>query len=118
MLVDIPQDLSRADIDYEPITETPNLPGYKPSTEGNIKQIRIAAKALANAQRPVIYAGGGVINANASEELRELCLADNFPVTCTRDGPGRLPGAARAVARDARACTARAPPTTRWTTPT
>src|SRR5439155_13560015 len=35
VLIDIPQDLSRADIDYEPITETPNLPGYKPSTEGN-----------------------------------------------------------------------------------
>ena len=73
VLVDIPQDLSRADIDYEPSTGAPDLPGYKPSTEGNIKQIRIAAKALANARRPVIYAGGGVINANASEELRELC---------------------------------------------
>ena len=91
VLVDVPQDLSRADIEYEPSTETPNLPGYKPSTEGNIKQIRIAAKALANAQRPVIYAGGGVINANASEELRELCLADNFPVTCTLMGLGGFP---------------------------
>src|ERR671925_2030403 len=77
VLVDVPQDLSRADIEYEPRTETPNLPGYKPSTEGNIKQIRLAAKALANAQRPVMYTGGGVINANASEELRELCLSDN-----------------------------------------
>jgi acetolactate synthase-1/2/3 large subunit len=92
VLVDVPQDLSRADIDYEPITETPNLPGYKPSTEGNIKQIRLAAKALANANRPVIYAGGGVINANAAEELRELCLADNFPVTCTLMGLGGFPG--------------------------
>src|ERR687891_591035 len=91
VLVDVPQDLSRADIDYEPITETPELPGYKPSTEGNIKQIRIAAKALANAKRPVIYAGGGVINANASEELRELCLSDNFPVTCTVMGLGAFP---------------------------
>src|SRR5512133_1435212 len=91
VLVDVPQDLSRADIEYEPITETPSLPGYKPSTEGNIKQIRIAAKALANAQRPVIYAGGGVINANASEALRELCLSDNFPVTCTVMGLGVFP---------------------------
>src|SRR6478609_4412297 len=91
VLVDIPQDLSRADIEYEPITDTPNLPGYKPSTEGNIKQIRIAAKALANAQRPVIYSGGGVINANASEELRELCLSDNFPVTSTVMGLGAFP---------------------------
>jgi acetolactate synthase-1/2/3 large subunit len=91
VLVDVPQDLSRADIEYEPSTEPVELAGYKPSTEGNIKQIRIAAKALANASRPVIYAGGGVINANASEELRELCLADNFPVTCTLMGLGGFP---------------------------
>jgi acetolactate synthase-1/2/3 large subunit len=91
VLVDVPQDLSRADIDYEPSTDTPNLPGYKPSTEGNIKQIRIAARALANAQRPVIYAGGGVINGNAAEELRELCTSDNFPVTCTLMGLGGFP---------------------------
>ncbi len=98
VLVDVPQDLSRADIEYEPSTEPVELPGYKPSTEGNIKQIRIAAKALANSIRPVIYAGGGVINANASEELREFCLSDNFPVTCTVMGLGGLPGASRAVA--------------------
>jgi len=92
VLVDVPQDLSRADIEYEPSTEPVELPGYKPSTEGNIKQVRIAAKALANARRPVIYAGGGVINANAAEELRELCLSDNFPVTCTVMGLGGFPG--------------------------
>jgi len=91
VLVDVPQDLSRADIEYEPSTERVELAGYKPSTEGNIKQVKIAAKALANATRPVIYAGGGVINANASEELRELCLSDNFPVTCTLMGLGGFP---------------------------
>ncbi len=91
VLVDIPQDLSRADIDYEPITGTPKLPGYQPTTEGNIKQIRIAAKALANARRPVLYVGGGVINAGASEELRELAGSDNFPVTCTLMGLGAFP---------------------------
>jgi acetolactate synthase I/II/III large subunit len=91
VLVDIPQDLQRAEIDYEPITGTPRLPGYQPTTEGNIKQIRIAAKAMANARRPIIYAGGGVINAKASEELRELCASDNFPVTCTLMGLGAFP---------------------------
>src|SRR5687768_6848825 len=91
VLVDVPQDLSRADIEYEPSTGAPNLPGYQPTTEGNIKQIRLAAKALANAQRPVIYAGGGVVNANAAEELRELCLSDNLPVTCTVMGLGAFP---------------------------
>src|SRR3954467_6533091 len=62
VLVDIPQDLSRAEIDYEPVTDI-KLPGYQPTTEGNAKQIRQAAKALAAARRPVLYVGGGVINA-------------------------------------------------------
>jgi acetolactate synthase-1/2/3 large subunit len=91
VLLDIPQDLSRADIDYAPRTEPVELPGYKPSTDGNIKQIRIAAKALANARRPILYSGGGVINANASEELRELAGSDRFPITSTLMGLGAYP---------------------------
>jgi acetolactate synthase-1/2/3 large subunit len=91
VLVDVPQDLSRADIEYEPATGKPDLPGYKPTTEGNIKQIRIAAKALANAHRPVIYGGGGIINANASEEFHEFCLSDKLPVTLTVMGLGAFP---------------------------
>ena len=90
VLVDIPQDLSRADIEYEPAGDV-TLPGYHPTIEGNQKQIRLAAKALANARRPVMYAGGGVVNANASEELVELCTADRFPVTCTVMGLGAFP---------------------------
>ncbi|MGO9319236.1 MAG: biosynthetic-type acetolactate synthase large subunit [Solirubrobacteraceae bacterium] len=90
VLVDIPMDISRADIDYEPVTDV-RLPGYQPKVEGNQKQIRQAAKALAAAQRPVIYAGGGVVNANASEELREFARSDRFPVTCTLMGLGAFP---------------------------
>jgi acetolactate synthase I/II/III large subunit len=90
VLVDIPQDLSRAEIVYEPVTDV-RLPGYQPRVEGNQKQIRQAAKALASAQRPVIYAGGGVINANASEELIEFATSDRFPVTCTLMGLGAFP---------------------------
>jgi acetolactate synthase-1/2/3 large subunit len=90
VLVDVPQDLSRAEIDYEPI-DSVNLPGYQPTHEGNAKQIKLAAKALANARRPVIYAGGGVINAEASKELIELCTSDAFPVTCTVMGLGAFP---------------------------
>jgi acetolactate synthase-1/2/3 large subunit len=91
VLIDVPQDLSRADIEYEPITAHPELAGYKPSTEGNIKQIRLAAKALANARRPVIYGGGGIVNANASEEFREFARSDRFPVTLTVMGLGAYP---------------------------
>ena len=87
VVVDIPQDLSRADIDYEPVGDV-HLPGYQPTTDGNAKQIRQAAKAMASALRPVIYAGGGVVNANAAAELTEFATADRFPVTCTLMGLG------------------------------
>jgi acetolactate synthase-1/2/3 large subunit len=90
VLVDVPQDLSRAEIDYQPVTGV-GLPGYQPTTAGNTKQIRLAAKAMANAKRPVLYVGGGVINANAAEDLRALASSDNFPVTCTLMGLGAFP---------------------------
>jgi acetolactate synthase-1/2/3 large subunit len=90
VLIDIPQDLSRAEIPYEPVADV-RLPGYQPTLEGNQKQIRQAAKALAAAYRPVIYAGGGVVNANASAELVEFATSDRFPVTCTLMGLGAFP---------------------------
>src|SRR3954464_10477526 len=90
VVVDIPQDLSRADIEYEPVTDV-RLPGYQPTTDGNTKQIRQAAKALATARRPVIYAGGGVISAGADRELVEFATADAFPVTTTLNGLGGFP---------------------------
>jgi acetolactate synthase-1/2/3 large subunit len=90
VLIDIPQDLSRAEIDYQPVTDV-HLPGYQPTLEGNSKQIRLAAKALLNARRPVLYAGGGVVNGDASEELVELTLAGRFPITCTLMGLGAFP---------------------------
>jgi acetolactate synthase-1/2/3 large subunit len=90
VLIDIPLNLSRGEIEYEPVIDV-RLPGYQPTTEGNQKQIRQAAKALAASQRPVIYAGGGVVNANASEELVEFATSDRFPVTCTLMGLGSFP---------------------------
>ncbi|MFL5885612.1 MAG: biosynthetic-type acetolactate synthase large subunit [Thermoleophilaceae bacterium] len=90
VVVDIPQDLSRADIKYEPV-DTVHLPGYQPTVEGNAKQIRLAAKALANSRRPVIYAGGGVVNADAAKELVDFATSDKFPVTCTVMGLGGFP---------------------------
>src|SRR6185295_13061033 len=68
-----------------------HLPGYQPTTEGNQKQIRLAAKALANSRRPVIYAGGGVVSGNAAGELVELATVSRFPVTCTVMGLGAFP---------------------------
>jgi acetolactate synthase I/II/III large subunit len=90
VVVDIPQDLSRADIDYQPVTDV-HLPGYQPTIEGNTKQIRQAAKALAAARRPVIYAGGGIISAEASGQLTQLVREGGFPITCTLMGLGAFP---------------------------
>ncbi|HEV2999223.1 MAG TPA: biosynthetic-type acetolactate synthase large subunit [Solirubrobacteraceae bacterium] len=90
VVIDIPMDLSRADIPYEPVTDV-RLPGYQPTTEGNAKQIRQAAKALAAARRPVIYAGGGVVSAEGSAELVELVRQGRFPCTCTLNGLGAYP---------------------------
>jgi acetolactate synthase I/II/III large subunit len=91
VVVDIPTDLSRADIPYEPVSDV-HLPGYQVTVEGNVKQIRQAAKALASSRRPVIYAGGGVILSDAAEELTEFALSDRFPVTNTLNGLGGFPG--------------------------
>ena len=113
VVVDIPQDLSRADIPYEPVTDV-HLPGYQPTTDGNQKQIRLAAKALANSRRPVIYAGGGVISAGASGHLLELATSDKLPVTCTVMGLGAFP-APHERGSGCSGCTERGPPTMRWT---
>jgi acetolactate synthase-1/2/3 large subunit len=91
VVVDIPTDLSKADIPYEPVSDV-HLPGYQVTVEGNVKQIRQAAKALASSRRPVIYAGGGVILSDAAAELTEFALSDRFPVTNTLNGLGGFPG--------------------------
>jgi acetolactate synthase-1/2/3 large subunit len=92
VVVDIPTDLSKADIPYEVGQTTPlDLPGYQPKFEGNAKQIRQAARALAAAKRPVLYVGGGAISAGAQDEVRELAHLTGFPVTCTLMALGVYP---------------------------
>jgi acetolactate synthase I/II/III large subunit len=87
VLVDIPVDLTTAKTD-QAIPETVELAGYKPHTTGNLRQIKLAAEAINASQRPVIYAGGGVIIAGASDLLRRLAEKANCPVTTTLLGLG------------------------------
>jgi acetolactate synthase I/II/III large subunit len=91
VLIDLPVDVSGASWDGD-IPETIDLPGYKPRYQGHPRQIKLAAEAINAAERPVIYAGGGVIISNASDELTELARKGNMPVTLTLLGMGAYPG--------------------------
>src|ERR1700731_1346710 len=71
VLVEIPQDVFQAQAHYTPVSSI-HLPGYKVFTEGHTGQIRRAAQMMWEAARPFIYAGGGIIAAEASEDLQEL----------------------------------------------
>ncbi len=87
VLIDIPVDVEvnkcSADIPGEM-----NLPGYKIRSKGNARQISVAAAAINRSEKPVLYVGGGVISANASEELRLLAEKAHLPVTTTLLGLG------------------------------
>jgi acetolactate synthase I/II/III large subunit len=90
VLVDIPKDVFQAQGRYVPVTSI-HLPGYKVFTEGHTGQIRRAAQMILEAERPFVYAGGGIVNAAASQELREFVELTNTPAVCTLMGLGALP---------------------------
>ncbi len=92
VVIDIPVDVTKEEMEFDPeVLPTMDLPGYKPTVKGHPKQIREAARLIEAAERPVIYAGGGIITAEASEELRELALYGHIPVTTTLTGKGCFP---------------------------
>jgi acetolactate synthase-1/2/3 large subunit len=90
VLIDIPKNIQQQ---KSSITKSKgvNIPGYKPTLMGNLKQIKSAAELIEKANRPVIYAGGGVITSDASALLRKLAEKTNTPVTTTLLGLGAFP---------------------------
>ena len=87
VLIDLPVDVSVAKYNSRVSSEM-KLPGYRVSARGHAKQVSSAAKAINDSERPVLYIGGGVISANASEELRVLAEKAHLPVTMTLLGLG------------------------------
>jgi len=87
VLVDIPVDIQVAKCQTDDSKEL-NLPGYRPGTKGHARQISSAAKAINASERPVLYVGGGVISANAADELRKFADAAHIPVAMTLLGLG------------------------------
>ncbi len=90
VLVDITKDVLQAQAHYEPVTQI-HLPGYKVYNEGHAGQIRRAAQMMWEAERPFVYAGGGIVAANASDELRAFVELLDAPAVCTLMGLGALP---------------------------
>jgi len=92
VLVDFPKDIANQTMEwYWP--EKVDLPGYKPTVKGHPKQIKDAARLIQNATMPVILAGGGILKANATNELRELAELGNIPVVTTLMARGVIPDA-------------------------
>src|ERR1700729_3819160 len=78
VLVDIPKDVFQAQGHYQHVTSI-HLPGYKVFTEGHTGQIRRAAQLVTEAERPLIYAGGGILAADATPDLREFVEKTDIP---------------------------------------
>ncbi|HHZ84290.1 MAG TPA: acetolactate synthase 3 large subunit [Gammaproteobacteria bacterium] len=92
VVIDIPKSVTDPDYKFDySYPKDVDIRSYKPVEEGHSGQIRKAAKLLLASERPVIYAGGGVIQNDASEELIELVNFLNFPVTNTLMGLGAYP---------------------------
>jgi acetolactate synthase I/II/III large subunit len=90
VLVDFPKDVANTTMEwYWP--EKVDLPGYKPNVKGHPRQIKDAARLIMEAHRPVIYAGGGILKAGASQQLRELAELTGIPVVTTLMARGALP---------------------------
>jgi acetolactate synthase-1/2/3 large subunit len=90
VLVDVAKDVQETEFDFR-YPDTVDLPGWRPPQSVHPRQIAEAAKALREAQRPILYVGGGTINANACDELLELAETGGIPVVTTLMAKGAFP---------------------------
>lgn len=91
VLIDLPKDVQAAEAEFK-YPEAVSIPGYSPTYAGHPGQIVRAAKMMAQATRPLIYSGGGIVAAGADQCLRQLAEKTNIPVTTTLMGLTGFPG--------------------------
>jgi acetolactate synthase I/II/III large subunit len=90
VLVDVPRDIQEAELDFE-YPQTVDLPGWRPPRKVHPLQIRDAGRVIANAEKPVLYVGGGTINGDACDELLALAETGSLPVITTLMGKSAFP---------------------------
>ena len=90
VVIDLPNNTLKEDVDIEDIHPDTQTPGYKPTKKGNIKQIKKAIEIINTSQKPIILAGGGVILSNASVELVKFATLTNIPIATTLMGKGSI----------------------------
>ena len=90
VLIDLPKDVLIGETTWR-WPESVDLPGYRPTTSGNVRQVRSAVKLMLEAERPVLYVGGGVIKAGAHRELFRLAEESRIPVVTTLMARGAFP---------------------------
>jgi acetolactate synthase I/II/III large subunit len=94
VLVDLPKDVLQGSMDWYWPTDAEvwdSLPGYRPRTEGDPKMVRAAAEMILRSERPVIYAGGGILKARAASALKELAELTGIHVVTTLMARGAFP---------------------------
>src|SRR5258706_8535268 len=92
VVIDLPKDITAVKAPYI-YPESVNLPSYRPAGAGDPALVRKAVEMMLAAERPILYVGGGVVNANASGQLLALAEALNLPGTPTLMGLGGFPPA-------------------------
>ena len=90
VLIDVPVDVQKGLMNFS-YPDSVNLRGYKPSTEGNAKQIKKVSETISLAKKPLICAGGGVFSAKAQGLMKQLAEESGIPVVTTLMGIGVLP---------------------------
>ena len=94
VLLDVPKDVLQAEVTWNwPSDEdlAASLPGYKPNLKGHPRMIKEAARLISVSQRPVIYAGGGILKSRAADALRQLAERTGTPVVTTLMARGAFP---------------------------
>ncbi|WP_185231876.1 acetolactate synthase 3 large subunit [Teredinibacter franksiae] len=96
VVIDVPKDITNPvdKVDYS-YPDKIKLRSYTPATKGHTGQIKKAVQLMLSARRPMVYAGGGVVQGNASKQLTEIVQILNLPITNTLMGLGAYPGTDR-----------------------